>query len=99
MTELKVEGNLLRSITKAVRACIGYGISEQEERRKAMALDMYTEFKDWLDYNYPGTELEPLQENLMKLALRNHDTKVSKVAGKAIMKKLVELIIKGVKAK
>jgi len=56
-------------------------------------LDLYKQFKDWLDYNYPGTKLEPLQEDLMKIALRNPDTKVPKTASKAILRELAKLII------
>ena len=96
--ELKVEGSLLRNIGKVVRAHIGYGISEQKERRKAMA-DLFKDFQDWLSYNHPEAKLEPLQEDLMRIALRNYNTKVPKVAAKAILRKLAELVFKGTKPK
>lgn len=60
-------------------------------------LDLYKEFKDWLSYNYPGVQLEPLQEDLMKIALRNWDTKVSKTASRAILKELAKLVVTGTK--
>ena len=98
-TELKVEGSLLRSISKAVRAHIGYGISEQKERREAMA-DLFKDFQDWLSYNHPEVKLEPLQEDLVKIALRHHSNKVSKTARKAILKELAQQVMtKGVKEK
>ena len=55
---MKVEGSLLRNMTKAVRAYTGYGISEQKKRREAMA-DLFKDFQDWLAYNHPEVKLEP----------------------------------------
>ena len=94
MTDLKVEGKLLHGISKVVRAVTGYGYSEQKEKEKAM-LDLFKEFKDWLSYNYPSVELEPLQEDLMKLALRNWSVRITKTAGKAAMKNLASLFLTG----
>ena len=94
MTDLKVEGKLLRDISKAVRAVTGYGLSEQKEKEEAM-IDLFKEFKDWLSYNYPGVELEPLQEDLIKLALRNRSVRITKTAGKAAMKDLASLFLTG----
>lgn len=92
--ELKVEGSLLRSITKAVRTHIGYGLSEQKERGRDMA-DLFKDFQDWLEYNHPEVKLEPLQEDLMKIALRQWNKKVSKVARRAVLKELAQHIVTG----
>jgi len=92
MTELKVEGSLLRGVTKAARACTGYGLSEQEERRKEMP-DLFKDFQDWLSYNHPEVKLEPLQENLVKIALRHHSNKVTKTARRAILKELTQHVM------
>ena len=89
---LKVEGSLLKQIDKVVRNITGYGFSEKEEKEM---LDLFKEFKDWLDYNHPGVKPEPLQEDLMKIALRNWDTKIPKIASKAILKELAKLIVTG----
>lgn len=97
MPELKIEGNLLRGITKAAGACTGYGLSEQEERRKTMA-DLFKDFQDWLSYNHPEVKLEPLQEDLVRIALRHWNNKVSKTARKAILKELAQQVMaKGAK--
>ena len=90
--ELKVEGSLLRNIGKVARAHTGYGLSEQEERRKAMA-DLFKDFQDWLSYNHPEIKLEPLQEDLVKIALRHWGNKVSKAARKAILKELAQQVM------
>ncbi len=56
-------------------------------------IDLYKEFKDWLEYNHPGVKLEPLQEELMKFALHNPGTNVTKTANKAIMRDLAKLLL------
>lgn len=60
-------------------------------------LDLYKEFKDWISYNHPGVKLESLQEELIKIALHNYTAKVTKTAGKAILKELTELVVTGTK--
>lgn len=96
MRTMKVKGKLLRPLAKLVDNLIGKGISEQTKEREM--LDLYKEFNDWLTYNYPGVELQPIQQDLVKMALRNHDTKVAKVAGKALIKEVAKLIVTGDKA-
>lgn len=95
ITVLKIRGKLLKSVTKVVEDLFGKGLSEQEKEKEM--LDLYKEFKDWLEYNHPGVKLEHLQEDLMKLALRNYSIKVSKTDSKAIFKELAELIVAGMK--
>ena len=90
--ELKVEGSLLRNVIKVVRACTGYGLSEQKERRKAMA-DLFKDFQDWLAYNHPEVKLEPLQEDLVRIALRHYSNKVTKTARRAILKELTQHVM------
>ena len=55
--------------------------------------DLFKDFKDWLEYNHPEVTLGPLQEDLMKIALRHWGNKVPKTASKAILKELSRVII------
>lgn len=71
---------------------IGEEKSEREEKRM---LDLYKEFTDWLAYSYPGVKLESLQEDLVKVALRNCNVKIPKTAGKAILRELAKLVLTG----
>ena len=71
---------------------MGYGLSEQEERREAMA-DLFKDFQDWLGYNHPEVKLEPLQEDLMRVALRHWSKKVTKTGRKAVLKELTQYIM------
>jgi len=109
-TELKVEGSLLRSISKAARAYTGYGLSERrfifDNKNYGVVTiktggdmaDLFKDFQDWLGYNHPEVKLEPLQEDLMRIALRNWSNKVPKAARKAILKELAQQIMtKGAK--
>lgn len=100
MKELRVEGKLLRSVTKVVRTITGYGFSELHVAADDCTVtikagenmtDLYTDFKDWLDYNHPEVEMESLQVDLVKIALRNWDTKITKTAGKAALKELAKM--------
>ena len=58
--------------------------------------DLFKDFQDWLAYNHPEVKLEPLQEDLVKIALRHWNNKVSKAARKAILKELAQqVMVKG----
>jgi len=96
MKTVKIEGRLLKPIIKIVDNLMGKGLSEQ--RKEEEMLDMYKEFEDWLGYNYSSVELQPLQKNLVKMALRNHDRKVTKAAAKAITNEIAKLLVIGNKA-
>jgi hypothetical protein len=32
-----------------------------------MHIDLYKQFKDWLDYNFPGTEFTTYQEKVLRV--------------------------------
>ncbi len=72
-----------------------YGVIAVRSNKEEQMLDLYKEFMDWLAYNYPGTKLESLQEDLTKIALRNYSVKTPKVASKAILRELAKLIVTG----
>ena len=55
--------------------------------------DLFKDFQDWLAYNHPEVKLEPLQEDLVKIALRHHSNKVTKTARRAILKELTQHVM------
>ena len=95
MREMKVEGRLLGPVIRLVDSVIGKGLSELKTKKGRDMQDLYKEFSEWLTYNFPGIKLGLVQENLVKMALRNWDVKVAKVAGKAIIKEVANLIVTG----
>lgn len=79
----KIKGRLLGAVIN---------ITNTLEKGRDMQ-DLYKEFSDWMTYNYPGIKLGPVQEDLMRMALRNWNVKVTKTAGKAIIKEVANLIV------
>ena len=80
-----------RGLKKAYRWCIA-GMFYEEER---MPIDLYKEFKDWYDYNFPGLPLSEFQTNCLK-ELFSHKDGIP-ATGKELEKRLKDFLPKKTK--